>query len=77
MALFRQLRGKRTALDLQELHGGYAYFCTDDGTFHIDYVDNDGSLHRKQINADKAENVVNALAVESSALNIMLKEVLV
>ena len=77
MALFRKLRGERTVLDLQELHDGYAYFCTDDGTFHIDYVDNDGSLQRKQINADKADNVVNAVAVDSYALNIMLEEVLV
>ena len=77
MALFRKLRGNRTVLDLQELHDGYAYFCTDDGTFHIDYVDTDGSLQRKQINANQAEDVVNAVAVDSSALNIMLEEVLV
>lgn len=55
MALFRPFRGNRTTLDTRELHDGYAYFCTDDGTFHIDYVDTDGNLQRKQINAKYAE----------------------
>ena len=55
MALFRQFRGKRTTLDSQELHDGYAYFCTDDGSFHIDYIDINGELKRKQINAKEAE----------------------
>ena len=77
MALFKSLRGIRSALDAQELHDGHAYFCTDDGSFHIDYVDVDGNLQRKQINAKKAEDVVNAMAVDSSALNLMLEEVLV
>ncbi len=50
MALFKPFRGSRTSLDAQALHDGYAYFCTDDGTFHIDYLDNEGNLQRKQIN---------------------------
>lgn len=50
MALFKQFRGKRESLETQELHDGYAYFCTDDGTFHIDYLDDEGNLRRKQIN---------------------------
>lgn len=58
MALFKQMRGKRVDLDAQELHDGYAYFCTDDGTFHIDYVDTDGNLQRKQINAQDAETIM-------------------
>lgn len=57
MALFKQLRGKRVDLDAQELHDGYAYFCVDDGTFHIDYADADGNLQRKQINAKDAETL--------------------
>ena len=77
MALFRQFRGKRVGLSTQELHDGYAYFCTDDGTFHIDYIDDDGNLQRKQINSNEAENVINAIAVDSTALNTMLEEVLV
>ena len=57
MALFKPFRGTRAALDTQEKHDGYAYFCTDDGTFHIDYVDADGNLQRKQINAKDAETL--------------------
>jgi hypothetical protein len=58
MALFKQLRGKRSDLVTQELHDGYAYFCTDDGTFHIDYVDDNGHLQRKQINANEAQKLI-------------------
>lgn len=50
MALFKPFRGSREALDLQEKHDGYAYFCVDDGSFHIDYIDTEGKLQRKQIN---------------------------
>lgn len=50
MALFKALRGNRSSLDAQSLHDGYAYFCTDDGSFWIDYTDADGNLQRKQIN---------------------------
>lgn len=57
MALFKQLRGNRASLNAQPLHDGYAYFCVDDGTFHIDYADENGVLHRKQINAKDAETI--------------------
>lgn len=57
MALLRQLRGKRALLDLQPLCDGRIYFCTDDGTFHLDYADAEGNLHRKQINAKEAESL--------------------
>ena len=57
MALFKQLRGNRASLDNQPLHDGYAYFCTDDGSFHIDYTDSDGSLHRKQITVSKTSTI--------------------
>lgn len=50
MSLFKPLRGSRMVLDTQPLHDGYAWFCVDDGSFHIDYVDADGNLQRKQIN---------------------------
>lgn len=50
MALFKPFRGNRRSLDTQEKHDGYAYFCTDDGSFHIDFVDSNGNLQRKQIN---------------------------
>ena len=57
MALFKQLRGSRSSLDLQPLTDGYAYFCVDDGTFHIDFTDENGVLKRKQINAKDAETL--------------------
>ena len=57
MALFKQMRGKRADLDTQPLHDGFAYFCTDDGSFHIDYTDADGNLQRKQISAKDAETL--------------------
>lgn len=57
MALFKQCRGNRASLDAQPLCDGYAYFCVDDGTFHIDYADANGVLHRKQINAKDAETL--------------------
>lgn len=59
MALFKPLMGNRTSLDVLEKHAGYAYFCTDDGTFHIDYVDSDGNLQRKQINENFIKQLLN------------------
>ena len=58
MALFKPFRGTRAALDTLEKHDGYAYFCTDDGSFHIDYADADGNLQRKQISAKEAEKLL-------------------
>ena len=55
MALFKHFRGNRASLAQQPIVDGYAYFCVDDGTFHIDYKDKDGVLKRKQINAKEAE----------------------
>lgn len=51
MALFKPLNGKAESLASQALHEGYAYFCYDDGTFHIDFVDDEGNLRRKQLAA--------------------------
>lgn len=50
MALFKPMMGNSSALDSQAKQAGYAWFCTDDGSFHIDYIDRDGNLQRKQIN---------------------------
>lgn len=50
MALFKPMIGNSSALDLQAKQSGYAWFCTDDGSFHIDYVDENGQLQRKPIN---------------------------
>ena len=57
MALFKAFRGSRASLDAVGKHDGYAYFCTDDGSFHIDFVDSDGNLQRKQISAGEAEKL--------------------
>ena len=54
MALFKSLRGKRENLPSVKTDG-YAYFCTDDGSFFIDYKDANGNLQRKQLNAYSAE----------------------
>lgn len=59
MALFKSLRGKRSNLPSTKTDG-YAYFCTDDGTFHIDYKDESGAVQRKQINAKDAETLNGA-----------------
>jgi hypothetical protein len=58
MALFKIFRGSRTRLDSQQKIDGHAYFCPDDGSFHIDYTDADGILQRKQINAKDAEKLI-------------------
>ena len=57
MALFKVFRGDRTRLDSQQKTDGHAYFCPDDGSFHIDYTDADGNLQRKQISAKDAETL--------------------
>lgn len=57
MALFKSLRGKRSNLPSTKTDG-YAYFCTDDGTFWIDYTDDSGVVQRKQINAKDAETIM-------------------
>ena len=64
MALFKPLKGTRTSLDSQPLHDGYAYFCIDDGSFHIDYTDADGNLQRKQLNAKDAETLMGKSLIE-------------
>jgi hypothetical protein len=51
MALFKPMMGNSSALATQTKQAGYAWFCVDDGSFHIDYVDAEGNLQRKQINA--------------------------
>ena len=48
MALFKPMMGNSSALDSQTKQAGYAWFCIDDGSFHIDYVDAEGNLQRKQ-----------------------------
>lgn len=59
MALWKPMMGNRTSLDAQTKQAGYAWFCTDDGTFHIDYMDVNGNLQRKQINEDFIKQLLN------------------
>lgn len=67
MSLFKPFMGNRANLDALEKHTGYAYFCVDDGTFHIDYTDADGVLQRKQINANDAETLTGMTLDEIKA----------
>lgn len=76
MALFRQFRGNRASLDAQPLHDGYAYFCVDDGTFHIDFTDADGNLYRKQINANNAETLCG-MTLDELKLEITAQDAIV
>jgi hypothetical protein len=64
MALWKPLKGNRTALDTVEKHDGYVYFCVDDGSLHFDYEDADGNLQRKQINAKDAETIMGKSLAE-------------
>lgn len=62
MALWKPFRGNRADLDSVPKHDGYVYFC-DDGSLHFDYVDLDGNLQRKQINADTLTGYLNSAQV--------------
>lgn len=64
MALFKPFKGNRASLRTQPLHEGYAYFCVDDGSFHIDYVDDNGDLQRKQLNAKDAKTLTGMSLAE-------------
>lgn len=63
MALWKPFRGNRAGLDAVDKHDGYVYFCTDDGTLFFDYVDSDGNLQRKQINAKDAETIMGKVPI--------------
>jgi hypothetical protein len=51
MALWKPFRGKHSDLEAVEKHDGWIYFTTDDASLFFDYVDAEGNLQRKQINA--------------------------
>lgn len=65
MALFKPMMGNRTALDSQPKQAGYAWFCTDDGTFHIDYIDSEGNVQRKQIQSVTSKSTIVELLAEN------------
>ena len=58
MALFKPFMGNRSSLDSVAKHAGYVYFCVDDGSFHLDFLDDNGQVQRKQINANEANKLV-------------------
>ena len=70
MALFKSLRGRRSSLDAQPLHDGYAYFCTDDGSFHIDGTDENGVLKRRQITSSKTSAISLTASGWTEATNV-------
>lgn len=57
MAILKFLRGNHTSLDTIEKNDGYIYFCIDDATVHVDFMDSEGVVQRKQLNAYDAETV--------------------
>ena len=57
MSLFKPLLGNSARLP-EKLTDGWAYFCTDTGEFFIDFADENGNLHRKQVNAEEARRIV-------------------
>jgi hypothetical protein len=67
MGLLRFLRGKRASLENVEVQDGSVYVCTDDGTVHFDYVDDNGNIQRQQINANNSNSLAGA--VLSTTLN--------
>lgn len=72
MALFKVNRGSSSNLPIK-MTDGWAYFCTDTAEFFIDYADNNGELHRKQINADEAKKIAGydiATILNSSDIEI-------
>lgn len=58
MSLWKPFRGNRTALEAVEKRDGYVYFCVDDGSLFFDYLDAEGVLQRKQLNAQQAETLM-------------------
>ena len=65
MALFKVFRGKREDLEKVAKVDGHAYFCTDDGSFWIDYSEgNNNIVYRKQVNENDL-NKINILSEDN------------
>ena len=75
MALFKVFRGSRAELDTISKHDGYAYFCTDDGSFWIDYEKSDGVVERKQVNALEFQNLTGLIEDQEVELKGLINEV--
>lgn len=59
MALFKVSKGLRENLP-QQITEGYCWYTYDDSKFYIDYLDEDGELNRKALNAEEAERLSGA-----------------
>jgi phage-related tail fiber protein len=70
--MLKTLWGKRQNLP-EVKAAGNTYFCKDDATLHIDYVDENGNLQRQQMNAKDAETLNGASL--STVLNSSNEEV--
>ncbi len=58
MSIFKPLLGKRLGLDTREKEDGNFYFCQDDGTIHIDYIDDNGVIQRKAVMPGNHEDIL-------------------
>lgn len=56
MSLFKVLRGSESNLPTQKTDG-WAYFCTDTGSFWIDHLDSNNTLVRSKISANFADKL--------------------
>lgn len=74
MALFKVFRGVKNDLPVQKTDG-YAYFCTDDGSFLIDYADSNGTLHRKPVNEGDLAELLRLIGLPIGSVN-SLKELI-
>ena len=70
MALFKVFRGNSANLPTSGdmMKDGYAFFCTDDGKFIINYME-DGVLKQKRINAGELDQIKLELASLSLSIN--------
>lgn len=72
MALFKISKGLKANLPSQKTEG-YCWYTTDDSLFYIDYIDGNGALQRKALNAKDAETLTGAslaTILESSDIEI-------
>lgn len=56
MADLRMLKGISSKLP-KTMSDGNVYYTYDDSLFHIDFIDEDGNLNRKAVNAEKANSL--------------------
>lgn len=51
MSTFKPFWGNRSMLDAKEKADGNFYFCKDDFTIHVDYIDDNGAIQRSQVSS--------------------------